>query len=33
MTTALAKALPKAEVHMHEGLGHYVTMVAVLNQH
>ncbi len=33
MTTALAKALPKAEVHMHEGLGHYATMVAVLNQH
>jgi len=33
MTTALAKALPQAEVQMHEGLGHYATMVAVLNRH
>ena len=33
MTEALAKALPQAEVQMHEGLGHYATMVAVLNQH
>jgi len=31
MTTALAKVLPKAD--MHKRLGHYATMVAVLNQH